>query len=497
MTADRSLVPIESVRPGDLVYSISPTDQVLPPQRVAYVSQPRLHGRMLYSYKRTPDVLFTATHPLCLGLDECRSPILGFVDVHGALHTNPMWAMYTLQALPLDEITLVASRRDDDEVLFDLVFEPGSDVDGPVGPALAMPTYVVQSTSGEMISVCSAAPNPEVLPATAAFILSFAETIGSWADEVLRFFPDGLAAGVIDYTARIRKHRSACARGAQDANGGAVERQPNMAQALKILSGARLGAQTLADSIEAIIGSLGLSLEVIADNGWHGFYSAYEDKDGDGVDQKDPRGILTTHLLQLTQPAVLQASYQQPDVLGLPASYQEVLTRLRGILLADDAQVQLQHTSHKARGDATVTTPAKLEPVGNHMFRLRSNAPGSRAPRDARYTLTATSSKHGTVELWARGSVSADAIEAKWPLYLGGGDIIPGENGGQVGHDLGCWHVGWLTVSWEFGVNYPDGEKALQAAEEWAHSRAPGYMWLLGREVGTDVLRSLLGNHSA
>lgn len=479
--ADLSFVPIENIQPGDMVHSKSVGRETFQARRVAFVSRPELGGRALYAYERIPDVLFTATHPLCVGVDEYGSPILAFVDVHDALRLNPLWGVFTLQTVPPNEITQVTLQND--ETLFDIVFEADTDF-APVGRTLDIPTFVVQSETGESFPVCSEAPDAELLSATAAFVLSFAKIIGSYPDEVLRFFPDGLAAGVLDYGARIRKHQSVCAHEAQKESAGT---EVSMATAVDILNRARLGPQTLADSIQAIIGSLGLSLEVIAENGWQEFVP----KQPPSPHNRDQYGVISTHLLQLVQPALVQAGHSHPELLGLPASYERVLAGLARIFLSGDTHVEINLAVGQDHGKApdNKQMPTPIETLGPHMARLRSNITLSETPHDVRYTLAIRSPEFGTAVLWARGSVNRDAADARWPVYinsLGEEDLI--------GHEIGCWHVGWLVVSWGEGVP----EEGLPLAEEWAEAskeetRAADYMWLLGREVGRDVLGSLLG----
>ncbi|KXG47507.1 uncharacterized protein PGRI_013770 [Penicillium griseofulvum] len=462
MEDGRTLKPIAAVKPGDCVWSVTANSARQAPQ-VAFISQPTRNRRNLYAYSYMPDVLFTDTHPLYLGIDEHGFTLIGFVDVQKALSVNPLWASFTIESVSRDELIMVSPDQND-ETLFDLVFDQSTDC--LASPPCSLPTYTVRSNNGQELRVCSEAPDPAMLLPMTAFVLAVAKELGASSD-TLGFFPDGLAAGVLDYSARIRRHRSVCANAIVTESDAELNKESlGMSTAVAVLSDSQLSPQVVADSMEALIMSLGLSMQIAADNGWQQISPALNTHTAPHL-----YSVVSTHFLQLTQPALLTRSAQ------LPRAYHQVLPLLRKSLLDPSATVDVQvcQADH-----APTRRRAQIHRLGPHLFQLRADITMTEQeaqPTDQSYTVTLTIGSD--IILTATGSLTPDA-DARWPVYL---TQLNGASQEML-QDVGTWHVGSLMVT-----SGTVTREHLNIAETWGlvDDRDDGHA------VGRDIVASVIG----
>jgi hypothetical protein len=483
MEDGRTLKPIAAIKPGDRVWNATANTARHAPQ-VAFISQPTRNRRNLYAYSCMPDVLFTDTHPLYLGIDEHGFTLIGFVDVQKALSVNPLWASFTIESVSRGDLIMVSPDQDD-ETLFDLVFDQSADC--LASPPCSLPTYKVRSNSGQELRVCSEAPNPAMLLPMTAFVLAVAKELGA-SNDTLSFFPGGLAAGVLDYSARIRRHRSVCANAIVTESDAELNKKSlDMSTAVAVLSVSQLSPQVVADSMEALIMSLGLSMQIAADNGWQQVSPTLNT-------HTTPRlyPVVSTHFLQLTQPALLTRPAQ------LPRAYHQVLALLRKALLDTSATVDVQVCQ---ANQAPTCQRAQIHRLGPHLFQLRTDiamTAQEAQPTDRSYTMTLTIGSD--VILTATGSIVPD-VDARWPVYL---RQLNGASQEML-QDVGTWHVGSLMVTsgtvtrehlgiaetWGL-VDDRDGDGGCRS--EVVCSPATKYADCLGHAVGRDIVASVIGS---
>ncbi|KAK3360981.1 hypothetical protein B0T24DRAFT_599766 [Lasiosphaeria ovina] len=537
----KTLKRIERIQPDDSVMSISSLDGIRQPRRVAFVSRPRRNGRSLYGYKRLPGLLFTADHPIFLSGAQ-----IGFVDPAAALRINPLWAAFPLARIQEDELVVTSPTRQH-EILFDLVLEEEEgeeeEEDGSSdGNTAIPPNYIVRNGNDE-VTICSEAPNTTILPSMTCFVLAFARAIGSLSttDNAMAFFPDGLAAGVLDYSARIRKYRGACATAAaasvaiEAATETSVETSMTLSSAVEeVLNNPqnKLTPQVLADSTEALVCSLGLSLQVVVDNGWRHVVLA------DGTDHRHdhhrkPRRVqvLSTHFLALTQ-RCCRPPGSSPQ---LPASYGAVVARLQGVIAASAARQGEHHGDAGFGLQIGTTTAAEKVAVrklggGPFMYRLRADVPIEDEDDDddeddeevtIRIVIKGSHNQHhhhhhhhgheahDTAVLVARGLLPLNDDAAVYlPVHV---SSLSGIHERAL-QEMAYWHVGWLVVSRgtvdedQMGGEVHDLWRASDATCRVVERGRSGhddggniggccekYAELLGEAVGKDVVALLVG----
>ncbi|KAK2051736.1 hypothetical protein LY76DRAFT_639976 [Colletotrichum caudatum] len=121
---------ISEVTPGESVlFRPSDTKDGGKSRTVAFVSKPKRAGRRLYELQSFPGIQFTETHPLLLeSNDESRIgsfPVLQFVNKLLAASLNPIWQSFeTVRIDPHGIIMHNAAKDLDEELLYDLIFEP-------------------------------------------------------------------------------------------------------------------------------------------------------------------------------------------------------------------------------------------------------------------------------------------------------------------------------------------------------------------------------------
>ena len=265
-----------------------------------------------------------------------------------------------------------------------------------------------------------------------------------------------------------------------------------MSHAVAVLSNAQLSAQILADSTEALIMSLGLSIQIAADNGWqHASTVLYE--------QSVPRlrSVLSTHFLQLTQPA------QFREQIRLPQAYHKTLTMLRRTLLDAAATVDVQ-VRQSARPQHPARQKARYHRLGPHLFRLRSDTVMTKPTKVpfARDSYEVTISVGSEAILTATGCAVPD-VDSRWPVYL---THLQGVSETML-RSIGTWHVGSLMVTlgsvsqeqlqiadmWDraYMCEGSDDDSYIQPEAAW--SPAVNYASRLGHAVGRDIVASVTG----
>ncbi|KAL4931103.1 uncharacterized protein BDV17DRAFT_289100 [Aspergillus undulatus] len=480
MGDQKSLRPIETIQPGDWVSGSVPSGNASR-RRVAWVSRPSRSRRPLYALRDRPAVWFTSSHPIHRGVDDNGLPIIGFVHPQQAVHLNPTWAAWTIQAIPSTELVQLAVSHKE-EILYDLVFEPGDDNNSEII------FYTLRASKGQDLVVGTEATNSASLPATAAFVLSLAIADGPRAAQVLEYVSGQLRPEIIK---RVHHHARTV-----------LEKppRPNVpAQQWNSLY-----------AIEAFVQSVGLSLEVIAHNGWQ--YQAQPPSTSTSTEQCI---CLSTHFLQFAQPDTYQPYYTQVTP---PQGYANAIKRIRRLIQEDTAQVSIQASrEYAADPDPDPAAPrqglqpkseALIAPIGPHMFRLRADLafpntqPGGRSNNNhatawAIRVLISTASER--LVLYAKGALR-DGRDVRWPVYIlpgGAHTIVP-----DTDSAIHLWHVGFLTVSQTSGVL----REKLQAADRWGldesqsegvieSESSPGllvrYMWSLGEALGKDTLKQM------
>ncbi len=133
---------------------------------VAFVSKTPRCGRPLYSINDL-DIWFTDTHPIV-----CTPETLSFVDPLLASSLNPSWHSLCIEALPRhslrrDPPTGSIKIEDPDEVLYDLVFDHGSDDFDILGPASY---FLCSQYSSSRLHVASEAPVAAWFPLSTVFL---------------------------------------------------------------------------------------------------------------------------------------------------------------------------------------------------------------------------------------------------------------------------------------------------------------------------------------
>ncbi|KAM7200184.1 hypothetical protein V8F20_005402 [Naviculisporaceae sp. PSN 640] len=525
----RTLKPIDAIQPGETVMGPRGCPRV-----VTFVSRPQRNGRPLYAYKSAPDLLFTADHPFYLGCLDTSwgTPILGFVHPAEALAINPLWAAFPLRQIPSDQLLTVApADAAAHDVLFDLILDPDSDCD--------VPCYAVRGSrdSGGEIMVYSEAPNPRMLPCATAFVVSFAAAIAASSSSssssaeheatIARFFPDGLASGMLDYRGRITYQRAPCATAAY--YHGATGSKPSlrgpktMSSAVEVLHGSEvLAPQVIADATEAVLGSMGLDLQVVADNGWRHVGPNGDPLFNSEVDQpaESEVWVLSTHFLDLSQQARHPIS---EGLASLPACYQMVVDLLGDALgNSPNGAVHVEVQLPLAQGWAAVSSSAAERVAvrgvagGRYLRRLRVDLviPDGviQSPDDDDGFVQEVTVRIRTPKavLVASGMVAPDDLTtARFPVYV---QELVGADEAMLG-ELAHWHVAWLHVT--FGKVQ---KSRLGLAEAWkdsdgsllAHGQQPerldvgvcgvrmgslmeAYAEMLGDTVGRGVIESLVG----
>ena len=160
--ADGGTRKISEIQKGNQVLSrvFREGKEVTSVAKVAFVSKPKRSQRMLYSYRDAPRIKFTDTHPLVVeykSKGQSQIPILKFVDPGLASTLNQSWLSVPALQIPLDAVDRHHGRHSDpNEILYDLVFEPGTPSRGNVD--LGPTTYIVADPNGKMLEVASEAP---------------------------------------------------------------------------------------------------------------------------------------------------------------------------------------------------------------------------------------------------------------------------------------------------------------------------------------------------
>lgn len=225
-----------------------------------------------------------------------------------------------------------------------------------------------------------------------------------------------------------------------------VTSSPTMKDVHEVMATSTLDPQIVADTLEALIGALGLDLQIELDNGWRyirpprvGLASAI-------------RPVLSFHFLQLRHDQVLTDTLQKALGQG------EISASLSGSSLAP--------------------TSVSLSPLGgSRLFRLHGSSVFPPGFQLLKTTQSLTLSVGGS-EFFATGDVSPDA-SARWAIYRPLGAGTPGT---QV-------HLGFIYVS---AADVP--ESVLPEMPGWeARVAKMGYAQSLGRAVGEGVRMAMVG----
>jgi hypothetical protein len=243
--SDGSRKRIDTIRVGDLVHSSSPRQQSLV-RKVAFVSNPIRGDRCLYSIDGS-DWQTTAAHPFI----TVGNQSISFVSPDVACMTNPTWQAFNTINLSKDhQIHEFPGGNSQSQLVYDLVFEP-------LGPDDIEP-FCYEVTDGKVTMVtASEAPSAQFFPAATAFVAAIINEVSS-ASTIL---PDALHSSVIDYAGLFNEV------GYDSFTEVATNGKATLVGMDHVLA-ALASNQVLADSAEAIIGSLGLQLVSEIESGW-------------------------------------------------------------------------------------------------------------------------------------------------------------------------------------------------------------------------------------
>ncbi|KAG4271058.1 hypothetical protein FPRO04_11286 [Fusarium proliferatum] len=175
LMASGEILAISEVKPGDCVVSgLLGTAGARNTRTVAFVSKSERAGRQLYELRSLPGIQFTATHPLIMDSIDQRGrdllPKLEFANHHLAAALNPTWQSLESSAInPRNIITHDASKDQDPEFLYDIVFEPISSTGEPSSSEV-LPIYIVEASNGKQLNVLSEAPIIQWFPMEMIFM---------------------------------------------------------------------------------------------------------------------------------------------------------------------------------------------------------------------------------------------------------------------------------------------------------------------------------------
>ncbi|TVY62067.1 hypothetical protein Focb16_v013116 [Fusarium oxysporum f. sp. cubense] len=258
---------ISDIKPGDRILSRRlGAERAGRSRTVAFVSKPERAGRPLYELQSFPGIQFTETHPLLAATTSERTfvslPKLLFVSPNLAASLNPTWQSFETTAIDSRVlITHDASKGQDQELLYDLIFEPlGPEAESDsFGTA---PIYTLKASNGQRLDVLSEAPLIEWFTLEMIFVGNVVKAVLGSGSSVEKFIGD------------INQNRGSLQNLLRGLSGTDISRNSVNAitdvtlQSLLFLNGDDNNSQDISGFIERLIMRLGRTIGNQISMGW-------------------------------------------------------------------------------------------------------------------------------------------------------------------------------------------------------------------------------------